>query len=201
LTIVGLRDNLDSKEVKANEAGGISARGRAPGSKFAWDHKKGVCSMAIAKRLQEFLKEKKIEYRVFTHPEVYTAQEVAASMHVPGRELAKVVMVKADERLVMTVIPASTRVDFTKLKEILKTELVTLSTEAEFEGLFPDADPGAEPPFGNLYDVETIVDKALTEDEGICFNAGSHYEAVEISYKDYEGAVMPTVADFAVPLH
>lgn len=153
--------------------------------------------MPILRRLEEVLKRNQLYYKEIVHAEAFTAQEVAAAMHVHGQELAKAVMIKADGRFVMAVVPASWRVDFGKLKEVLKEKDIRLATEAEFKGLFPDCEPGAEPPFGNLYDVETLVDKSLAEDEHIYFNAGTHYEAVEMDYKDYERLVKPKVAEFA----
>lgn len=149
-------------------------------------------------RLERFLKEKGVYYKTVIHSEAYTAQEVAASMHIKGKELAKTVIVKANGKYVMTVMPAAWKIDFDKLKEALHEKDVKLAKEEDFARLFPDCEPGAEPPFGNLYNVDTIVDKSLTEDEHIFFNAGSHYEAVEIDYKDYDRTVKPKVAEFAV---
>lgn len=151
----------------------------------------------IPKRLENLLQEKHVWYKSLVHTEAYTAQEVAASMHVKGRELAKSVMVKADGEIVMTVLPASSKVDFGKLKEVLRKNDLTLAKEDEFTGLFPDCETGAEPPFGNLYQVETVVDKSLAGDEYIYFNAGTHYEAVEMKYKDFEELAKPKVAEFA----
>lgn len=156
--------------------------------------------MAVG-RLEEYLKGNKINYKVVAHPEAYTAQEIAAMMHVPGKELAKVVMMKAGERFIMTVLPASWRVDFSKVKEVLHEKDLRLATEDEFKTLFPDCEAGAEPPFGNLYNIDTLVDKSLTEDKHIFFNAGNHCEAVDMSYSDYANLVKPKVAEFAMHLH
>ncbi len=154
--------------------------------------------MSIPVRLEEYLKKNHVDFKSFAHSEAYTAQEIAAAMHVKGRELAKSVMIKADGKFVMAVLPASFRVDLKKLKEALNEKDIRLATEDEFKTLFPDCEPGAEPPFGNLYNVETIVDKTLTKDEHIYFNAGTHYEAVEMGYKDFANLVKPKVADFAI---
>ncbi|MBI1912276.1 MAG: YbaK/EbsC family protein [Deltaproteobacteria bacterium] len=153
--------------------------------------------MAVLKRLEDYLRENHADYKEIIHPEAYTAQEVAAAMHVHGKELAKSVMVKADGKYVMTVLPANWQVDFRKLREVLHQERIELAKEDEFRMLFPDCETGAEPPFGNLYNVETLVDKSLAEDENIFFNAGTHYEAVEMKYKDYEKLAKPRVAEFS----
>ena len=134
------------------------------------------------------------------HERVYTSQEIAAAMHVPGKELAKVVMVKADGRMVMLVLPASYRVDTKKLKKILKCKKLGISKEKEFEELFSDCEVGAMPPFGNLYHLEVWVDQVITEDEFIVFQAGSHVETLKIKYSDYVRLVNPKVGDFSVHL-
>lgn len=152
--------------------------------------------MSIPRRLEVLLKEHDVPFKSLVHPEAYTAQEVAASMHVKGRELAKTVIVKTDGRFVMAVLPAHGLVDFQKLKEVLGQKDVRLASEDEFRALFPDCETGAEPPFGNLYSVDTLVDESLTRDEEIYFNAGTHYEAVEMRYRDFEELVRPRVADF-----
>lgn len=151
--------------------------------------------MSIPRRLEVLLKERHVDFKSLIHPEAYTAQEVAASMHVKGRELAKSVIVKTDGRFVMTVLPAHNLVDFQKLKEFLGERDVRLASEDEFRALFPDCETGAEPPFGNLYNVDTVVDESLTHDEEIYFNAGTHYEAVEMRFRDYKELVKPKVAD------
>src|SRR3989337_2152900 len=92
--------------------------------------------MAISMKLKKFLDENKVNYTVAAHSEVYTAQEIAAALHVRGKELAKVVMVKAGEGFVMTVLPASWRIDIPKLKEVLRSNEVRLATEKEFKTLF-----------------------------------------------------------------
>jgi Ala-tRNA(Pro) deacylase len=153
--------------------------------------------MSIPRRLEVLLKERHVDFKSLIHPEAFTAQEVAAAMHVKGQELAKTVMVKTDGSFVMAVLPANGRIDFQKLKDVLGNRDARLASEEEFRDLFPDCETGAEPPFGNLYDVATVVDASLTRDEEIFFNAGSHYEAIEMRYRDYENIVKPRVAEFS----
>ena len=157
--------------------------------------------MAMLERLESMLKNNKVSYKMFKHPEAFTAQEIAASLHIPGKELAKVVIVKATNRFIMTVLPASWRVDFGRLKEIVHEKDLRLASEEEFKSLFPDCEAGAEPPMGNLYNMDTLVDESLTEDAHIFFNAGNHYETVEMSYMDYARLVKPKVGEFAIHLH
>ncbi len=156
--------------------------------------------MTILKNLKDYFEKNQVSYEVRFHQEVFTAQEIAAAQHVPGREMAKVVMVKADGKMVMLVLPASYRVELKKLKDVLDCKKVGMAKEKEFQDLFPDCEIGAMPPFGNLYNIEVWVDKVLTEDASIVFQAGNHIETVRIKYSDYVRLVNPKVADFSIHL-
>lgn len=149
------------------------------------------------KRLMEYLDNHQVKYDVIRHPLAYTAQGVAAATHIPGKDVAKTVMIKIDGQLAMAVLPAPRRLDLQELKKEIGTERVELATEQEFADRFPDCQPGAEPPFGNLYGIDTIVADKLREDEDIVFNAGTHTEIVRLAYRDYEDLVHPKVAHIA----
>jgi len=153
-----------------------------------------------AKRLKEYLDNNHIKYVTIIHSVAYTAQEIAASAHVPGRELAKTVMVKVDGKIAMAVMPASYNVDFNQLQEILGANDVELATEYEFMDMFPGCDVGAMPPFGNLYDMEVYVASPLADNKEIAFNSGSHRELVKLSYEDFARIVKPKVASFCAKL-
>jgi Ala-tRNA(Pro) deacylase len=153
--------------------------------------------MSVAAKLKECLDGNKVKYDVLTHPQVYTAQDVAAATHVPGKELAKSVVVKADDRFVLAVLPAPRKVDTEQFQKELGAKEVRMAHESEFASLFPGCELGAMPPFGNLYGVDVYVDRSLTRDEEIVFNAGTHVEAIRMKYRDFERLVKPTVADFA----
>ncbi len=156
--------------------------------------------MTVLKKLKEYLEKNQVSYEVGYHARVYTAQEVAASQHVPGKEMAKVVMVKANEKVIMLVLPASYQVDMKKLKDVLNSKKVGMIREEDFQELFPDCEIGAMPPFGNLYNLEVWVDQVLTEDDFIVFRAGSHVETFRIKYNDYARLVNPKAGDFSVHL-
>lgn len=156
--------------------------------------------MTILKKLKDYLEKNGVSYEVGFHSEVFTAQEIAAAQHVPGKEMAKVVMVKADGKMLMLVLPASYQIDMKKLKKVLKAKKIGIAKEKQFEELFPDCEVGAMPPFGNLYNLEVWVDQVLTEDASIVFQAGNHIETVKIKYSDYAKLVNPKVGDFSVHL-
>lgn len=149
-----------------------------------------------AQRLREFLDSKGVKYVSIKHSLAYTAQEIAASAHIPGKEIAKTVIVKLGDDMAMAVLPASRRIHFKRLMEAAGAEQVELATENEFKELFPGCEVGAMPPFGNLYDVDVYVDQSLAEDEEIAFNAGSHTELFRLPYRDFEELVDPTVISF-----
>jgi Ala-tRNA(Pro) deacylase len=156
--------------------------------------------MTILKKMKDYLEKNRVRYEVGVHEMLYTAQEIAAALHVPGKEWAKVVMVKADGKMTMLVLPASYRVDTKKLKKVLNCKRLGISKEKDFEEIFPDCEVGAMPPFGNLYNLGVWVDQVLTEDEFIVFQAGSHVETLKIKYSDYARLVNPKVGDFSVHL-
>ncbi|MCB0589369.1 MAG: YbaK/EbsC family protein, partial [Phaeodactylibacter sp.] len=125
-------------------------------------------------KLKAFLDSQKVKYLSISHSEAFTAQQVAASAHIPGKELAKTVMVKVDGKMAMAVLPASHQVDFRQLKKTTGAGNVELADEEDFKGFFPECELGAMPPFGNLYNMDVYVAERLSEDEEIAFNAGSH---------------------------
>jgi len=149
-------------------------------------------------KLETYLRDNKIPYQVQHHPLAYTAQDVAASEHIPGKMLAKVVMVVADGKMVMLALPAPKRVDLAKVGATLGAKDVRLAGEEEFGVLFPDCEVGAMPPFGNLYGLPVCVDQALAEDEVIVFRAGTHTDTMSVKYADFERLVKPTVADLGL---
>jgi len=149
-----------------------------------------------ARKLKEFLDKEKIKYVSITHSPAYTAQEVAASAHVPGKELAKTVIVKVDGQMAMAVLPANRKVVVQELREITGADEVQFATEVEFKNLFPDCETGAMPPFGNLYGMEVYVAPSLAEDDEIAFNGGTHTELIKMSYQDFERLVKPKMVSF-----
>jgi Ala-tRNA(Pro) deacylase len=146
------------------------------------------------KKLKEFLDGNGVKYVSISHSPAFTAQEIAASAHIPGKDLAKTVMVKLDGKMAMAVLPASFKVDFEHLKRAAGAESAELATEEEFKGIFPECELGAMPPFGNLYGMPVFVSQALAEDEEIAFNAGSHIELIKLAYEDFARLVEPKVA-------
>jgi Ala-tRNA(Pro) deacylase len=154
--------------------------------------------MTCRKRLEEMFRAENVTFSVRKHEEMYSAQRLAGLLHISGEQLAKVVMARADDQLVMLVLPAPARVDLGKVKKLLKAGEVSLAREPEFAELFADCEVGAMPPYGNLYGLPTYVDRTLSTQIRIAFPAGSHREAIELSFADYERTAKPVVANLSL---
>ena len=151
-------------------------------------------------QLKSFLDERKVKYVSIRHSTAYTAQEIAASAHVKGRNMAKSVVVKIDGNFALAVLPAKFQVDLEELQRASKASSVELAREEEFSHLFPGCETGAMPPFGNLYKVPVYADESLKNDEQIVFNACSHTELMQIAFKDFKKLVKPKFCDFSILL-
>src|SRR3974377_1398755 len=138
------------------------------------------------RKLKEFLDQEKIKYGSIIHSTAYTAQEVAASAHITGKELAKTIIVELDGQMAMAVLPAHRKIVLQDLREVTGSDQVKFASEEEFKRQFPDCETGAMPPFGNLYGMEVYCAASLAGIEEIAFNAGSHTEVIKLAYKDFE---------------
>jgi Ala-tRNA(Pro) deacylase len=154
--------------------------------------------MACKARLETYFRENGVPFQSATHTEVFTASELAAAQHIPGRQVVKVVMVKAGDALVMLVAPANVRIQLDLLAAILHVPEVRLAHENEFTPLFPDCMLGAMPPFGNLYGVRVYLETSLTDDPELVFPAGTHTETMRIRLSDYLKLVRPEISQFAM---
>jgi Ala-tRNA(Pro) deacylase len=146
-------------------------------------------------KLREFLDTHNVKYLVLSHSIAYTAQGIAALMHVSGKKLAKTVIVRVDGTLAMAVVPASSHVDLDLLRTAAGAQTVEIASEQEFKDAFPDCETGAMPPFGNLYGMAVYADPSLGESEEITFNAGTHRELVRMTWADMVRLVNPKVVN------
>jgi Ala-tRNA(Pro) deacylase len=153
--------------------------------------------MEIPKQLIDCLNQNKVQYEILRHSEAVTAQRIAQAEHIKGRHQAKVVMLKSGDQHLMVVLPADHHIDLEKIEKAIGKP-VSLGKENDFKSLFTDSVVGAMPPFGNLYGLPTYVDKHLAEQDYIVFEAGTHTDAIKMSYGDYEKIVKPKVEDLAI---
>lgn len=150
--------------------------------------------------IKQYLDGQNTKYAVLFHSPAYTAQEIAASAHISGQQMAKTVVVKLDGVMALAVLAGNRQIDLEHLAEAAGVSRAGLASEAEFMDRFPDCEVGAMPPFGHLYGMEVYVDEALTHDQVIAFNAGSHSELIQMSYRDFERLVRPRILEFAQPV-
>lgn len=149
-----------------------------------------------ARTLKEFLDRSQVKYVSIVHSLAYTAQEVAASAHVTGKELAKTVIVLLDGEMAMAVLPANRKIVLQDLRDVTGSDRVKFASEEEFKEKFPGCETGAMPPFGNLFGMEVYLAESLTDNENIAFNAGTHTEIIKMSFSDFERLVQPHVLSF-----
>jgi Ala-tRNA(Pro) deacylase len=148
--------------------------------------------------VKTFLNSRSVWYDALEHDPTYSAQRMAQALHVPGDEVAKTVLLRADGQYVVAVVPATCNVDLKRAKQALGAKRVELATETEFGEAFPDCEIGAVPPFGSQYGFKTLVDAELARDEQIVFESNSHHEAIRMNYADFVKVEQPQVAAFSV---
>ena len=147
-------------------------------------------------RVREYLMKHGVPYSTHSHAKAYTTAEIAEAERVSGEQMAKVVMLLADDELVMVVLPGNQMINIEKARATLGADRVRLANEVEFSPMFPDCELGAEPPFGSLYDVPMVVDLSFQLPE-ITFNAGTHDETITLALDDYLGLTKPRKVDLA----
>lgn len=148
--------------------------------------------------VKQYLSDRSVWYDSLEHDPTYSAQRMAQALHVSGEEVAKSVLLKADQGYVLAVVPATCSVDMRKVKQAVAARRVEMVSETEFGQAFPDCELGALPPFGSQYGATTLVDESLSHDEQIVFEGNTHHEAIRMKYEDYQGLEHPQVADFAI---
>ena len=150
-----------------------------------------------SRKVKKFLDDQAVKYVKITHSPAYTAQEIAESAHIHGKELAKTIIVLIDGKMAMAVLPATHSIDFDYFRKAIGAEIIKLASEVQFKDAFPDCEVGAMPPLGNLYGMDVYVDDHLTKDKEIAFNAGTHFELFRMSYEDFARLVNPKVMKLA----
>jgi Ala-tRNA(Pro) deacylase len=146
--------------------------------------------------LKAFLTQQGVTYTSLKHPVAYTAQEIAAAQHIPGKQLAKCVLVRTNHGVRLAVLPAMHRIEFSKLKTLLNATSMSLASEADIKQTFPGVEVGAMSVFGNLYSVPVVVDKSLSVLPEIVCNAGNHSETIKLRYREFERTVKPKAGNF-----
>lgn len=148
-------------------------------------------------KVQEYLREHAVEFRVLDHRPTYDAQRMAQAVHVSGEEVAKTVLLRSNEGYAVAVLPATHRLDLPAAQQSLGVAKLNLATEQEMKTVLPANEVGALPPFGSLYGMRTLVEQALTRDEEIVFEGNTHHESIRMRYADFAGLEQPIVAQIS----
>jgi Ala-tRNA(Pro) deacylase len=122
---------------------------------------------------------------------------MAQVLHVPGDEVAKTVLLRADDKYRVAVLPATRRIDLEAARRLAGASRLELATEPECLERFPDCEIGAVPPFGSLYGMKTLIDTALAAEAEIVFEGNSHAESIRMRYEDYAGLERPLAGRFS----
>jgi Ala-tRNA(Pro) deacylase len=145
--------------------------------------------------VHDFLDQRGVSYDPIPHRPTFEAQRLAEAVAVSGYEVAKPVLLRADGRYVLALVPAPKRIDLEKAQWALKARRVHLASEDEFLAIFPDCEVGAIPPFGSQYGLTTVIDESLAEDEEIIFEGNTHEEAFRMRFADFRELEHPHMAD------
>lgn len=147
----------------------------------------------------EFLTKQNVRFENLPHRAAYDAQHLAQALHVPGREVAKTVLLRANGgyRYLVAVLPATKKIDFAKVSAALGGSKVRLATEIEVSQHCPDCEFGVLPPFGSQYGMVTLVDKNLAKDEEIVFEGNTHRDAIRMKFEDFRRIEEPLIVDLA----
>lgn len=149
--------------------------------------------MGIDPRLQKLLDEGGVDYEVIHHREDFRARTTARDTHTPPEEFAKTVVLWIDDHYALAIVPATHNVAASRLARSIGASEVRLASESEMRDVMPDSEVGAAPPFGALYDLPVYASPLLAQDERITFNAGTHRDAVRMSWTDYQRLAEPEI--------
>jgi Ala-tRNA(Pro) deacylase len=147
-------------------------------------------------RLTAYLEEAGATFQVMSHEPVTTSEDAARVRGTPLEQGAKALVFRADDRVVLLVLPANRRIDSRAFKaayQVGNLRMVSAEELRELTGL----EVGAVPPFGNLLGIPTYVDERLLALPRIAFNAGSRTTSVIMDTQDFARLAAPTVGRFA----
>ena len=158
--------------------------------------------MSLNKKVRQLLHLAGVDYKVLSHEEAFSAQEVATEAHVSGWKLAKTLILRRGNGTYrMLVLPAPAHLALARYREEMEDPEADLATEIELRRLFPDCEVGAMPPFGSLYGMSVAVDSCLMHGGDFYFQAGNHHQIVRMRYEDFDRIVRPSVGSFCSAHH
>lgn len=162
--------------------------------------------MSLPKKFESFLQERKVKFSVVEHRVVYTAYDLAATLHVEPKTIAKSLLIGADRELVLALVPGNTNLDLGKLKKVISAawkkagakppKKVDLATEKMIQKKITKK-TGALIPFGSYYELQTFCDSKLLKEKKLLLNTESFVESLQVSGTNYKKAENPVVGSFS----
>lgn len=153
--------------------------------------------MPIPKKIKDYLDKQDIDYEEIAHKTVYTAYDVAQTLKKELKEIAKNLIVKADNTYALVVVPADKKLDLNKIKKALKAKKISIPNEEVIVKVLK-IKPGAVSSFGKLHKLEILVDKAMTGTKKAIFSTGSLSDSVLMKVKDFIQMEEAKMADIAM---
>jgi Ala-tRNA(Pro) deacylase len=150
----------------------------------------------------DYVRSRGVWFETLLHRPASSSTKRARSAHVPGRSVAKAVLIKAGETFLVAVLPSTSRIDLGRLSEVVgaPASQIRLGTSDELCELFPDCEPGVVPPFGRLYGLTTVLDARMAESPEIIIVANTRHEGLRIRFRDFATLEEPVPASFSRPI-
>jgi Ala-tRNA(Pro) deacylase len=146
--------------------------------------------------ISEFLRSQRVAFEFLRHPPAFSATMRAKYLHVPGRQVAKSVLLRGPDGFLIAVLPATHQVDTDALADVLGGP-VRLADDGEITAIFRDCEWGVVPPFAALYGLRTILDESISHDVVLVFEAQTHVEAIRMRCADFVRLERPRRIGFA----
>jgi len=149
-------------------------------------------------RIIAFLEDQRVPFESLPHAPAYSAEKRAKYLHVPGRQVAKSLLLRTPRGFVLAILPATHQVDLPLLADEFGGA-VRLASDAEIGEVFRDCEWGVVPPFGTLYELPILLDDSFSPESLLVFDGQTHVEALRMRCADFERLERPTRLGFAIP--
>lgn len=153
-------------------------------------------SETVYQNIKKTFLENNISFKEFEHEPVRTSLEAATVRGTDLKKGAKALILSADQKPIMLVVCGNYKVDTKKFKELFKIKDLRMLTREEILETF-GLEVGSIPPLGNVLNLPTYFDRALSENEFVDFNVGFLTKSMEVKYRDLEKIVKPVIGSFS----
>jgi len=161
--------------------------------------------MPANQALLKLLDKNKIKYEILEHKMVYTAFDLARTLHLDAKQIGKDLVIKVDSEYVVAIISATRNLDIAKLKKVINTQRKKEGKKAAKKIVFANevwmkknlkGKVGANPPFGTLQKLPLYLDKALIKVKKMIVNGGDYTFSVILSPKQFIKLEKPILGSF-----